>query len=493
MKDNTEIQKAVIAACLLESDAYPRIEGLLSEKNFGGIYAKMFLAIKKVAAKGNPIDMLTVASEANGFTIAELAACIENVNSASNIEAHAYILKEATLQKDLAALLQRSYVRIAEDDVFAVLEDVKNNLQNLESSSHTLSENFGTSIMGKTIAQIEKSRIEFLNGRPAGLETQIPIFDLVMGGLSKGELLIVAARPSHGKTNFLVNSSLAIAEKHACLVMSLEMSNIDIGRRYIANKANIPYSRLKRGTFSEREMQKVKALDPNAPFYRNLFISDKTNITLQALRSEIRAINQTLQKQGKGKLEALFIDYLQILDTAGGKGQRYELLGSIAQGLKSIAKEFDIAVCALAQTGRSVESTKKTTLADLRESGGIEQAADSIIALENISKFGLECSEYNTPAFQSFEGNRCETLFCRVLKNRNGITNDFHVFVDNANVKFYCDKTEEQAIKSLLERVNRAPKESEKQDDDFASLIEDIEALKGESILPHSDPDDIPF
>jgi replicative DNA helicase len=379
--NDTELEKIILGAILLDFNALKRVEGTLtSEKFFDPRNGLVMESVLKLKNENQPIDILTViqtlrkgkqlTSAGGPAYVAELT---NRVSSTANLETWALALTEMYLKRELA----KSAARVAElalspeTDPFelynqfsAELTDlIRNNLKG--QSSHVSSITPETS---ESIEAREKTGV-------AGLPTGIRAIDSVLGGHQKSDLVYIAARPGMGKTSFAISVMLNMAQSGKPVAFfSLEMSRVQIVFRMASilsglNAEQLAKHRLDRDS-KIKYYQTVDQLNA-LPIY----IDDNAALNVYDIKTRVRTLRE------KHKIEAVFIDYVQLIAAAKSKtANREQEVSAISRGLKLIAKENDLPVIALAQLSRSLEtrSDKRPMLSDLRDSGSLEQDADVV-------------------------------------------------------------------------------------------------------------------
>jgi replicative DNA helicase len=230
-------------------------------------------------------------------------------------------------------------------------------------------------VLNETYDRIDsRSRITGTTGVPSGLTD----LDSLTSGFQNGEMVIIAARPSVGKTAFALNMAryMSIEAKHAVLFVSLEMGRIELAERMLAAQANVDQNYLRKGSLSIENTTKIEAAG-NKMRQAPLFVDDSPDTTMLKIAAKARALKQT-----KG-LRAVFIDYLQLIQPEDRRAPRQEQVAQISRRIKLLARELSIPVIALAQINRNSEGREGGVprISDLRESGSLEQDADTVMLL----------------------------------------------------------------------------------------------------------------
>ena len=383
----TDLEEVVLGALMLEKDAVNEVIDILTPEAFYlDKHQKIFAAIKDLFGKSEAIDIMTVTNElrfrgelemvGGAYYIAKLT---NRVVSAANIEYHARIIMQKHIQRQLIMISSDMIHEAFEDttDVFDLLDKAESNLFQISENNLRRSYDSMQDLVSKAIKDIEtaKKADEKLRGVPSGY-TEL---DRITQGWQKSDLIILAARPSMGKTAFALNlaRNAAVEFHRPVAFFSLEMSSVQLVTRLISTETSFTADKLRSGELAEYEWQqlhtKVTPLT-DAP----IFIDDTPQLSIFELRAKCRRLKQ------QHDIQMVFIDYLQLMTAKGSdRGfSREQEISTISRSLKSLAKELEIPVLALSQLSRSVEQrpgSKKPIHSDLRESGAIEQDADMVM------------------------------------------------------------------------------------------------------------------
>ncbi len=421
-----EMEEAVLGAAMLEVDAARTVVDMLRPEVFySEAHQKIFGAVVEISKRDEPVDLLTVTSELKRAGRLEeaggalyLTELTSRIVSAANIEYHARIVLQKYIQRELIRAATTIQNLVYEDtlDVTELLDRSEDELfqiaeGNIKHEVAPLHE-----VIKQSLAEIEElgKKEDALVGTPSGFTK----LDRLTSGWQKSELVIIAARPSMGKTAFALTMARNIAVDHnrKVVIFSLEMSAIQLVNRLIVAETEIPGEKIKNGRLSSEEWSllesRIKALT-EAPVY----IDDTPAISVFELRAKCRRL------KAQGKLDLIIVDYLQLMTGPPDSGSREQEVSSISRSLKSIAKELSVPVLALSQLNRSVETrtgNKKPMLSDLRESGAIEQDADMVVFIHRPEKMGLHQFEDGQPT----KGHADIIL----AKNRNGPTDEVVLF-----------------------------------------------------------------
>lgn len=400
-----EMEAAVLGALMLEKDALTTVVDILKATSFyKDGHQRIYKAISNLFDKSEPIDQLTVVQELREMGELEAAGGVGyvagltmHINSAANIEAHARVILEAAIKRELIRtatdILRDAYEETT--DVFELLDATEKNIFQVSEDNMRKGVDSMQDLMVKAIKELEekKHQKDGLTGVPTGFSA----LDRVTSGWQPSDLVIVAARPGMGKTAFVVSAmrNAAVDFKKAVAIFSLEMSSLQLVNRLISAEAELDSEKIKKGNLADYEWaqlnHKISSLS-TAP----IFIDDTPALSIRELRAKCRRL------KSQHDIQLIIIDYLQLMSgNEGGKnGNREQEIASISRALKGIAKELNVPVIALSQLSRSVETRggdKKPQLSDLRESGSIEQDADMVIFLYRPEYYKITEDEMGNP------------------------------------------------------------------------------------------------
>lgn len=379
-----DLEEAVLGALMLEKNALTSvIEFLRPEHFYSEAHKLIYEAIIDLFKNSEPVDMRTVVNQlrkngkleligGNGaFKIAEL---VSGVSSAANIDYHARIIMEMSMKRNLIQMASQVHHDAYDDtvDIFELLEKIQKTFD--EITGEYLKGTFSTleeMLKEASIQMVERMAKHGIVGVPSGLLK----LDSITNGFQKSELTIIAARPSMGKTALLIAMirNMSAGFKIPVAMFSLEMAKNELMFRLMSAESDVHLEKIRSGKLTneeaERVIQKTKMIE-SAPLY----IDDNSTITIMEIRARARRL------KAEKNIQIVVIDYLQLMHEPNSFSREQEI-STISRGLKVLAKELDIAVIALAQLSRDVEKrggNKKPILADLRESGAIEQDADVV-------------------------------------------------------------------------------------------------------------------
>jgi len=419
-----DLEEAVLGAIMLEKSAFDTVVEILKPECFYvDAHQRIYRAMQSLAQKSMPIDMLTVVEELKLKEELELIGgpyyvtkLTNAVVSSANIETHARIILQKFIQRDLIRISGEIISDAYEDatDVFDLLDEAESKL--FDITNNHLRKNFDSidTVLVKTIQRIEdmRNRQEDITGVPSGFSS----LDRVTYGWQPTDLVILAARPSVGKTAFALNlarnAALSAVKPTPIAFFSLEMSSSQLVQRILSAESEIWLEKIARGKMEEHEMQQLYRNGVKRLQDAKIFIDDTPALNIFELRAKCRRL------KNKHNVGLVIIDYLQLMSGTGDKrnANREQEISTISRNLKGLAKELGIPIIALSQLSREVEKRKEgdkmPQLSDLRESGAIEQDADMVMFL-------YRPEYYNITANELGESNKGET-HVRIAKHRNG-------------------------------------------------------------------------
>ena len=418
-----ELEEAILGAIMLEKGAFDTISEIMKPECFYlETHQRIFRAMQALSGKSIPIDMLTVVEELRFREDLEfvggpyfVSKLTNSVVSTANIEAHARIVVQKFIQRELIRISGEIIGEAYEDstDVFDMLDLAESKL--FEITNSHLKRNFDSidTVLVNTIKRIEdmRNRKDDITGVPTGFES----LDKLTYGWQPTDLIILAARPSVGKTAFALNLARSAAlhptKPTAVGFFSLEMSSAQLVQRILSAESDIWLEKIARGKLEEHEMKQLYKKGIEKLSTAPIFIDDSAALNIFELRAKCRRL------KNKHNVGIIIIDYLQLMSgSADRNSNREQEISKISRDLKSLAKELNIPIIALSQLSREVEKRKEGNkipqLSDLRESGAIEQDADMVMFL-----YRPEYYEMNTNEFG--ESSKGET-YVKVAKHRNG-------------------------------------------------------------------------
>ncbi|MHB2148990.1 replicative DNA helicase [Calditrichota bacterium LG25] len=420
MPHNIEVEQAVLGAMFLDREAVNlAVENLQPEYFYKKSHGLIFKAMVKLFEQDAEIDLLGVADilkqwgsldEIGGHVY--LAEIINSTPTSANIQYHLEIVKNKALTRLLIktcnVIIDEAYSE--EKEIDKLLDFAEQNI--FEISEKRLKKGFDSikPIVNRTFERIDKlyhSSVSGVTGVPSGYTK----LDQLTAGLQPSDLVILAGRPSMGKTAFALNLARNAAIDHGIPVgiFSLEMSSDSLAMRLLCTEAKVNIMSVRTGKFTKEEMDRLTE-HASKLMTAPIFIDDSPAMNVLELRAKARRL------KAEHNIQLLVIDYLQLME---GKGDnRQQEITHISRSLKGIAKELDVPVLALSQLSRAVETrdkSKKPQLSDLRESGSIEQDADVVMFVYRPEYYGI--MEFEDTGQSTH--NMCEII---IGKQRNGPT-----------------------------------------------------------------------
>jgi len=383
-----EAEKTTLGSLLVDSATlYDAIPVLDEEDFYYPPHKTIFNAIKSLYSKNKPIDILTVSEflrennlldRAGGVSyITELA---EKVPTTANFDVYLEIVKEKSIRRSLVKIANQLIAKAGDNslEIKDIINFIESNILNITDLRHKDSFKILKDLLWGIIEDIEKRLKD--NNPFTGIQTGYQHLDDLTSGFQKGQLIVIAARPSIGKTTFALNLAANMSFKYDYNVafFSLEMPAESLGYKIISRETRIPFDDIRKGHISLPKLSEMINQISNIVL-KNLVFEDSNSLTVFDIQQKARRLKL------KHNLDAIFIDYLQII--APPKGVRPEnrnvIVSEISKGLKNIARELKIPVIVLSQLSRFVErrEDKRPMLSDLRESGAIEQDADIVAFL----------------------------------------------------------------------------------------------------------------
>lgn len=428
---NTEAEASLLGAILIDSDAIVKIADVVSAEDFyDPKHLRIFEAITQLYERHSPIDVLTLSDQLKSTGFIEfvggasyLTELTNFVPTAAHAEQYALIVAQKALRRRL--------IKVSQDTV-ELGYDEERNLQELIEEAETRLFEVSQKHVKQDISSIESilgesfDRLDELHkdkGKLRGIPTGFTDLDNILAGLQRSDLLILAARPSMGKTAFslALAHSVALKAKEPVLIFSLEMSKEQLVDRMLATESSVDAWALRTGNLSDTDFEKIgHAMGSLSE--AQIFIDDTPGITVSDLRTKAR------REAHVRPLGLIIVDYLQLM-SGGSKyasdGNRVQEISAISRGLKGIARELNVPIIALSQLSRSVESRNPQIpqLQDLRESGSIEQDADVVAFLYR--------EDYYNP-----DTERKNIMDIFIKKHRNGPTGAVELYFNREKQQF---------------------------------------------------------
>lgn len=426
----TEIEQAVLGSMLIEHEAATiALQILRPEDFYKPAHRHIFETIHELYERDNPLDLITVENELRDKNLLDqiggpqyLAELTRTVSSAANIDYHSQIISEKAIKRNLI-LKCNEIIKLAYDsttDPFEVLDTAEQQIFDLSHAQSRANAQPIGDILKDTLQHLEEMR-----GKPAGI-TGVPTgldVDKLTSGFQQGDLVIIAARPSMGKTAFVLtaarNAALHPDEslQTNVAIFSLEMSSQSLVQRLLTMEARIDAQSARSGRLKDEDFKRL--IDAASRlFTARIFIDDTPGLSIMELRTKCRRL------KSEHDIGMIIVDYLQLMTAnVRDNSNREQEIAAISRGLKALAKDLNVPVIALSQLSRAVEQRggdKRPQLSDLRESGSIEQDADVVMFLYRPEYYGIK----TTPEGHSTHG-LAEVI---VGKQRNGPTGSKRLF-----------------------------------------------------------------
>ncbi|MGE5392171.1 MAG: replicative DNA helicase [Candidatus Saccharibacteria bacterium] len=430
---NIEAEQCVLGSLLLDRDAVIKIADLITADDFyEEKHRVIYQAILKLYDERSSIDILTVSNKLDEGASLDIAGgmsylttLVNAVPSAAHIVHYAQIVRrKGTLRRLIASASDILNLGYQEDmNLEVILDQAEQKL--FAVSQKSMRQNFISinEILHETFDRIDELHRE--KGKLRGVPTGFTDLDSKLGGLQKSDLIILAARPSMGKTSLALDMvrQVAMNDKRAVAVFSLEMSKDQLVDRLLSAEADVDLWKMRTGKLSD--------MGPDNDFERighalgrlseaQIFIDDSGSLNIMELRTKARRL------QTEHDLDLIVVDYLQLMQ-GHSTDNRVQEVSEISRSLKLLAKELDVPVLALSQLSRAVEQRggdKRPQLSDLRESGSIEQDADVVMFI------------YRDEMYTGADSKKPHIAEILIKKHRNGPTGDVELFFDGEKTSF---------------------------------------------------------
>jgi replicative DNA helicase len=427
-------EKIVLSSLLVNSETIEfTIQHLTVETFYFKNHQELYKAILVLYEKNKLIDIITLTTflQDNGLLdkIGGLKIITQLINQIPNLvylEEYIKLLQDKFLRRTLIRLgyqiINSSY--ITNISLESLLNDIEEQLFNITNNRENTNLLSSAELLSKVFLDLKQKSVEIVL---PGLKSGFDNLDLLTQGFQKSDLIIVAGRPSMGKTALCLNIAIAVCKNHKLPIIffSLEMSKEQLMYRLLSNETEISNTALRSGNINKADWNKLSSVIKNLSTLP-IFIDDTPNISIQNIRLKIKKIlfEQT-------KIGLIVIDYLQLMQLSTSKNEnRVQELSQITRALKTIAREFNIPIIALSQLSRNVENRtdKRPMLSDLRESGSIEQDADLVLMLYRESYYKKQQSNLNELNVDSAE--------LIIAKHRNGPTGTVYLKFDAKYTRF---------------------------------------------------------
>lgn len=435
---NLEAEEAVIGSILIDPSVVNDVMEVLRSSDF---YSKkhqaIFAAMERLYERGDPIDMLSVCEELKRsgqmkFVGSELdvARLAEAVPTSAHVMHYAKIVLDKSILRSLIEAGRNIVESVYEErEVDEILDEAERIVFDIAESRATKTYDHIGSIMHAVFENLEELRLKSsMAPEPgavvSGLPTGFRVLDRQTSGFHKSDLIIIAARPSVGKTAFALTIARNMAVKFNLSVgiFSLEMSKEQLAQRLLCSESRVDLHKIRTGYLSDQEWERL-TIGASRLYKANIIVDDEPSLDPRTLRAKARRMKREYN------IDAIFVDYLQLMHTRGGSHEsRQQEISEISRSLKLLARELDIAVVALSQLSRAVETRedKRPRLSDLRESGAIEQDADTVLFIYR--------EEYYRKSEKLHEPHEAEII---IGKQRNGPIGTVKLMFEPQTASFY--------------------------------------------------------
>lgn len=410
MPNNQEAEQSVIGSMILDKNAIATVLEKLHADDFHRDRHKIiFQAILDLFTKDTPIDLVTLADHLKSIDkleyvggISYLTEIASSVPTTLNLVSYINIVSDKSMLRKLirasTEIMDDSYTK--QDEVNVVVEEAEKRIFNIAEKRNSGGFEAISTILERGFVEIE--RVYNNKGTTTGVSTPFPELDRMTSGFQKGDMVLIAARPSMGKTTFALNLAehAALREGKSIAIFSLEMGMDQLAYKFLCSEANVELTKLRNGDLDDRDWENIaRASGPLSQ--AKIYIDDTAGISVTEMRSKCRRL-----KLEHG-IDLILIDYLQLMS---GKGEsRQQEVSEISRSIKALAKEMQCPVIALSQLSRAPEqrADHRPMLSDLRESGSIEQDADLVMFLYRDEYYNQDTEDKNIAE-------------CIIAKQRNG-------------------------------------------------------------------------
>lgn len=421
-----EGEVSVLGSMLLNNDTIDVVGPILkAESFFSAAHRKIFTAVLSLHEHQRAVDLVTLRDELERAGDLErvggaeyLMTLLDGVPAASNVEHYAEIVREKAITRDLLGAAREIFDAASGAGVYSrqLLDDAQAKIfhiaeQGMRSAVTPIKE-----VLKDTFEQIDKIRGR--EGMITGLATGFPDLDELTSGLQNGELIILAARPSMGKTTLALNILRYVGVNHhvPAVIFSLEMSREQVARNMLCAEASIDSHKLRRGLLGPNDTAKL-GVHVGSLSEAPLYIDDTPGLNLFELRAKVRRL------KANQDCRLVVVDYLQLMEAPGSESRQMEI-SQISRNLKSLAREMNLPLIAVSQLNRQVEARddKRPRMADLRESGSLEQDADVVMLLHRPSYYTHDTEDHSAELI--------------IAKQRNGPTGIVNMTFLNQFLRF---------------------------------------------------------
>lgn len=408
---STQAEQAVLGGLMLDNSTFHKVESVIVAGDF---YYKdhrvIYNAISFLVADNSPLDVITVSEHLDSKDLLEsagglgyLGALVKDTPSAANVEHYAKIVREKSLLRTIIAVASEMSSEAMSADGSGsqqIIESAENKIFALAQQGLRGKQGFTVirNVLSSVVDEMEQNFDKPPNDGVLGLSSGFKDLDKMTSGFGAGNLVVIAGRPSMGKTSFAMNiaENISVEKGLVVAVFSMEMQKEELAQRLLSTNSGTPLKNI-------RESWKIR--DHEWPFITEsmsrlgsspLFVDDTPALSISNVRSRIMRLSAEINKEHPGGLAAIVIDYIQLMSSGNnGSDNRNSQIEEITRGLKQLAKELNVPVFALSQLNRNLESrpNKRPVMSDLRDSGSIEQDADIVLFLYRDEVYNPESLE----------------------------------------------------------------------------------------------------
>lgn len=430
---NIDAESYLLASLLIDSDSYERLLTLpyefSSEDFFDPRHKHIFHAIEQLKKRNAPIDIITLTDELKNLKLIDkvggveyISGLLDKIPTSANVEYYGEIIKNKSMLRKLIHVCNDTITKTLEDptEVQLLIDEAEKNIFEINEEKHSASISHIKKNLYEIIEQVSKASNK--TGEISGIPSGYYSLDELTDGFHQSDFIVIAARPSLGKTSMALNmaSKAALKYNKKIGIFSCEMSKNSIVKRMLCAEASVDQTRMRKGILKNDEIERLIHIAEKL-YDTTIIFDDTPNIPILELRSKARRMVKDYD------IEILFIDYLQLITVEDSmrKSPRHEQIAYVSRSLKGLARQLNIPVVALAQLNRDIESRgdeSKPRLSDLKDSGSIEQDADLIIFIHK-AKTSEDYQEH---------GDNTDLREIIIGKNRMGPTGSTNmVFIKN--------------------------------------------------------------
>lgn len=454
------LERTILGAILFDSSVFEKVrEEVKNDDFFYPAHRHIYQICEHLYLQNNPLDIEFIKNKIDSKIISdEELLQILAANPIANIESYILSLKEASLKRELHSLAMLIYEQSQNNNLTSqeILDSIEKGIYSIVTQNTKSEFRDAQSIVNSTLARIHELKQKG-NQLVTGIASGFIELDKTTTGFNKGDLVIIGARPSMGKTTLILNMAQhMLKNQQGVAIFSLEMPAEQLMLRMLSALSNIPLQKLKVGDLNDSEMTEL-SVQTEFMAQKEFFVDDGGNLSISTLRSKLRKL-----KAKNPNIQVAIIDYLQLMHGSNTRERHIEV-SEISRGLKILARELQIPIIALSQLNRSLEGRddKKPILSDLRESGSIEQDADIILflyrddiyymremnsKLSRLEKDGKEQdAKKQREAILKAKQKDIENAEIIVAKNRNGETKEVFIQFNKRYTRFENTSSEKES------------------------------------------------